>query len=141
VTRTLDEFALPVARHHAVVHLARAHMDVDHVGDLAAKACPPECGLPYRQTRSSAQSDLENRMPTPVSDDDHQLDDDQNPGEDDVIEMLGDDHIAQIAEEIFYPAAWSSALRPARTLLADRDVEHEARARPAFHDPSRCAIS
>jgi len=140
VTRTLDEFALPVARHHAIVHIARAQKGVDHVGALAAKACPPEGGLPYRQIRSSAGSDMENRMPTTVSDDDH-LEDGQNPGEDDVIEMLGDDHIAQIAEEIFYPAAWSSALRPARTLLADRDVEHEARARPAVHDPSRCAIS
>jgi len=140
VKRTLDEFALPVARHHAIVHIARAQMGVEHVGDLAAKACPPEGGLPYRQTRSSAGSDMENRMPTTVSDDDH-LKDGQNPGEDDVIEMLGDDHIAQIEEEIFYPATRSSALRPARTLLADRDVEHEARVRPAFHDLSRCAMS
>jgi len=80
-------------------------------------------------------------MPTPVSDDDHRLEDDQNPGEDGVTEMLGDDHIAQIEEEIFYPAARSSALRPARTLPADLDVEHEARVRPALHDPPRCAMS
>ena len=84
---------------------------------------------------------MENRMPTPVSDDEHPLDDDQNLDEDGVIEMLGDDHITQIEEEIFYPAARSSALRPARTLPADLDVEHEARVRPALHDPSRCAMS
>jgi len=36
VAGALDEVAFPVAGHDAIVHLGRAHMDADHVGDLTA---------------------------------------------------------------------------------------------------------
>lgn len=41
VAGALDEVALPVARHDAVVHLGWAHMDADHVGDLPAPVLAP----------------------------------------------------------------------------------------------------
>ncbi len=36
VASPLDEVALPVSRHQAVFNLGRAHMDADHLGNLAA---------------------------------------------------------------------------------------------------------
>lgn len=39
-----DEVALPMARHGAVVHLGRAQVDADHVGDLAAPVLATRAG-------------------------------------------------------------------------------------------------
>jgi len=49
VARALDEVALPVARHHSVVHLGRVHVDADHVGELPT----PIRAAAARQARSA----------------------------------------------------------------------------------------
>lgn len=41
VARAFDEVALPVSRHHTVVHLGPAHMDADHLGNLASPVGAP----------------------------------------------------------------------------------------------------
>ena len=46
IARTLDQIALPMARHDAVFDFRRAHMDADHVRNGAAPICTPSARSP-----------------------------------------------------------------------------------------------
>ena len=46
ITRTLDQIALPMARHDAVFDFRRAHMDAGHVRNGAALICTPSVRSP-----------------------------------------------------------------------------------------------
>ena len=45
VARPLDEIALPVAGHQAVLDLGRAHMDADHLGESRVHAAHSNEGI------------------------------------------------------------------------------------------------
>ena len=46
IARTLDQIALPMARHDAVFDFWRAHMDAGHVRNAAAPICTPSARSP-----------------------------------------------------------------------------------------------
>ena len=58
ITRTLDQIALPMARHDAVFDFRRAHMDTDHVRNGAAPICTPSARPPTLASLAQAGAKL-----------------------------------------------------------------------------------
>ena len=58
VAGALDEVAFPVPWHHAVIYLGRAHVDVDHVGDLPAPVGAAAARQPRAATLPQAGQEL-----------------------------------------------------------------------------------
>lgn len=58
VGRAPDQIALPVPRHLALVHLGRAHVDADHLGDVAAPVRSSGTGHARAATLTQAGDEL-----------------------------------------------------------------------------------